>query len=86
MKNLEGETYEVLFVQNRNDKEESSITGVIKSLKEEIERRGVTVVTADSIEDAEDLIKIDKEIDCLLVDWDSKHGVKGHVETLLNNL
>ena len=82
MKNLEGETYEVLFVQNRNDKEESSITGVIKSLKEEIERRGVTVVTADSIEDAEDLIKIDKEIDCLLVDWDSKHGVKGHEEKL----
>ena len=30
MKNLEGEAYEVLFVQNRNNNEESSITGVIR--------------------------------------------------------
>ena len=35
MKNLEGEAYEVLLVQNKNNNEESSITGIIESLKNE---------------------------------------------------
>lgn len=82
MKNLEGEVYEVLLVQNKNNNEESSITGIIESLKNEIEKRGVTVVCADSIEDAENIIKTDKSVDCLLVDWDSKHGIKGQEEKL----
>lgn len=33
MKNLEGEAYEVLLVQNKNNNEKSSITGIIESLK-----------------------------------------------------
>ncbi|WP_300358627.1 arginine decarboxylase [Fusobacterium sp.] len=89
MKNLEGEMYQILMVHNRNIDEESSIKGVIENLKEEILKRGVEVVTADSLEDAENIIKIDKNIDCLLIDWDSKHGVKGQeekLEKLIKNL
>lgn len=89
MKNLEGEMYQILMVHNRNIDEESSIKGVIENLKEEILKRGVEVITADSLEDAENIIKIDKNIDCLLIDWDSKHGVKGQeerLEKLIKNL
>ena len=82
MKNLEGEMYQILLVQNVKENEESSIKGVIENLKDEIRKRGVEIVTADSLEDAEDVIKVDKNIDCLLVDWDSKHGVKGQEEKL----
>ncbi len=82
MKNLDGEVYQILLVQNRNEEEKSSIKSVINALKEEIIRRGVTIVSADSVEDAEDEIKINKFIDCLLIDWDSKHGVKGQEEKL----
>lgn len=82
MKNLEGEMYQILLVQNVKENEESSIKGVIENLKDEIRKRGVEIVTADSLEDAEDVIKVNKNIDCLLVDWDSKHGVKGQEEKL----
>lgn len=82
MKNLEGEMYQILLVQNVKENEESSIKGVIENLKDEIRKRGVEIVTADSLEDAENVIKVDKNIDCLLIDWDSKHGVKGQEEKL----
>ena len=82
MKNLEGEMYQILLVHNIKTDEESSIKGVLENLKQEIIKRGVEIVTADSLEDAENVIKVDKNIDCLLVDWDSKHGVKGQEEKL----
>ena len=82
MKNLEGEMYQILLVHNIKTDEESSIKGVLENLKREIIKRGVEIVTADSLEDAENVIKVDKNIDCLLVDWDSKHGVKGQEEKL----
>ena len=82
MKNLEGEMYQILLVQNVKENEESSIKGIIENLKDEIRKRGVEIVTADSLEDAENVIKVDKNIDCLLIDWDSKHGVKGQEEKL----
>ncbi len=82
MKNLEGEMYQILLVHNIKTDEESSIKGVLENLKQEIIKRGVEIVTADSLEDAENVIKVDKNIDCILVDWDSKHGVKGQEEKL----
>ena len=82
MKNLEGEMYQILLVHNIKTDEESSIKGVLENLKQEIIKRGVEIVTADSLEDAENVIKVDKNIDCLLVDWDSKHGVKSQEEKL----
>ena len=82
MKNLEGEMYQILLVHNIKTDEESSIKGVLENLKQEIIKRGVEIVTPDFLEDAENVIKVDKNIDCLLVDWDSKHGVKGQEEKL----
>ena len=89
MKNLEGEMYKILLVHEINDNEESSIRGVLENLKQEIRKRGVEIVTADSLDDAENVIKVDKNIDCLLVDWDSNHGVKGQetkLERFIKNL
>lgn len=82
MKNLAGEIYQILIVHNINIEEKSSIKGAVENLKQEILKRGVEIVTADSIEDAENIIKINKNIDCLLVDWDSKRGIKGQEEKL----
>ena len=85
MKNLKGEVFHILFIHDFNENEKSSIKSVVLALKEEISKRGVEIIDADSIDDARNIIKINNSIDCLLIDWDSKHGVKNQ-ETNLENL
>ena len=82
MKSLDGEIFQVLFVHNFKKNEENSIKGALHSLKEEILKRGIQIVNANSIEDANDIIKLNKDIDCMLIDWDSKHGIKGQEDKL----
>ena len=84
MKNLQGDKFQILFIHNLKSDEENSINGVINSLKEELQKRGVEIINANSIDDAKNIIKINKNIDSLLVDWDSKSGVKGQEANLEN--
>lgn len=82
MKSLEGKEYEVLIIHHKRAIDEESIKTVISSLENELTNRGVEIINANSIQDAEDEIKINKKIDAVLVDYDSKHGVKGQEENI----
>ncbi|WP_300362416.1 Orn/Lys/Arg decarboxylase N-terminal domain-containing protein, partial [Fusobacterium sp.] len=84
MKDLNGEVFQILFIRDLKSSEESSIKSVISNLENEIEKRGVEIIQADSIDDARNIIKINNSIDCLLIDWDSKHGLKNQEKSLEN--
>ena len=82
MRSLEGKEYEVLIIHHKRAIGEESIKTVISSLENELTNRGVEIINANSIQDAEDEIKINKKIDAVLVDYDSKHGIKGQEEII----
>lgn len=63
-----GDGSKVLFLTD-GVKDGTEIGNRVKDLIEEMKRRGLGVYTTESLEDLEDVIVVDKGIDCLLFSW-----------------